>query len=173
MELFNQFGIDIGYVIIGVAAAALLELILIIVLFAKNSGLKKKYKKFMTGAEGSNLEKLVIQKFERLEQIEIEETKIEKQIKKIEKSFVHTYQKMGIVKYDAFKELGGQLSFALALLDKEDNGFLLNAMHSTREGCYTYVKEIIHGEASVVLSEEEKEALEKAKNGDQEHDEKQ
>lgn len=163
MELFNQFGIDIGYVIIGIAAVAIIEFILIIVLFAKNSGIKKKYKAFMTGAEGSNLEKLVLQKFERLEQIEIEETKIENRIGKIEKSFARTYQKMGIVKYDAFKELGGQLSFALALLDEENNGFLLNAMHSTREGCYTYVKEIVNGEASVVLSEEEKQALEKAK----------
>lgn len=164
MELFNSLGIDVGYVVIGIVALGLFELILIIVLFAKNSRLNKKYNTFMTGAEGSSLEKIVLQKFERLEQIEIEEIKIQNSIAKIENTLLGTYQKIGIVKYDAFKELGGQLSFALALLDKENNGFLLNAMHSTREGCYTYVKEIIHGEASVILSEEEKEALDKAIN---------
>ena len=68
---------------------------------------------------------------------------------------------MGIVKYDAFNEMGGKLSFALAMLDGNDSGWILNAMHS-REGCYTYVKEILKGESFVELSEEEAEALDKA-----------
>ena len=54
--------------------------------------------------------------------------------------------------------MGGKLSFALALLDKNNNGFVLNAMHS-REGCYTYIKEIVNGESYIVLAEEEKNAL--------------
>ena len=57
--------------------------------------------------------------------------------------------------------MGGKLSFTLALLTKENNGFVLNAMHS-REGCYTYIKEIINGNSLIILSEEEKEALEVA-----------
>ena len=71
---------------------------------------------------------------------------------------------MGVVKYDAFKEMGGKLSFALALLNDYNDGFIINAMHSTREGCYTYVKEIIKGECEVILAEEEKQALEEAIN---------
>lgn len=58
---------------------------------------------------------------------------------------------------------GGKLSFSLCLLDNENSGFILTAMH-TREGCYTYVKEVIKGEAFVVLASEEKRALEEAKN---------
>ena len=77
--------------------------------------------------------------------------------KKSEKGF----QKTGIVKYDAFNEMGGKLSFAVALLDKNNNGWIMNAMHS-REGCYTYIKEIIKGESYVELAEEEAEALDKA-----------
>ena len=77
--------------------------------------------------------------------------------KKMEKS----YQKVGIVKYDAFNEMGGKLSFALAMLDNNNTGWILNAMHS-REGCYTYVKEIVKGESYVELAEEEAEALDKA-----------
>ena len=67
-----------------------------------------------------------------------------------------TLNKYGIVKYDAFNDVGGKLSFALAMLDKENSGFVLNAIHS-REGCYTYVKEIVKGESYIVLGEEEKE----------------
>ena len=72
-----------------------------------------------------------------------------------------TYQKMGLIKYDAFHEMGGKMSFSLAMLDERDNGFIINAMH-TREGCYTYIKEIVDGNSIIVLSEEEQEALNRA-----------
>ena len=81
--------------------------------------------------------------------------------KEINKKLGSTYYKSGIVKYDAFHEMGGKLSFALAMLDGNDSGWVINAMHS-REGCYTYVKEIVKGESFVELAEEEAEALDKA-----------
>ena len=65
------------------------------------------------------------------------------------------YQKVGIVKYDAFHEMGGELSFALTMLDENNNGWIFNAMHS-REGCYTYIKEVVNGESYIELSSEEK-----------------
>ena len=71
------------------------------------------------------------------------------------------YQKIGIVKYDAFHEMGGDLSFALTMLDENDNGWILNAMHS-REGCYTYIKEVVKGQSYIELAEEESESLERA-----------
>ena len=72
-----------------------------------------------------------------------------------------TFQKVGLVKYDAFNEMGGKLSFSLALLNETNDGFIINAMHS-REGCYTYIKEIMDGNSIIVLAEEEKEALDMA-----------
>ena len=71
------------------------------------------------------------------------------------------YHNVGIVKYDAFHEMGGELSFALTMLDENNNGWIFNAMHS-REGCYTYIKEVVNGESYIELSSEEKECLEKA-----------
>ena len=62
-------------------------------------------------------------------------------IKEISKKMESDYQKLGIVKYDAFNEMGGKLSFALAMLDGNNSGWVINAMHS-REGCYTYVKAV-------------------------------
>lgn len=52
--------------------------------------------------------------------------------------------KYGIVKYDAFDDVGGKLSFAIALLDKNNTGFILNAIHS-RDNCFFYIKEIVKG----------------------------
>ena len=86
----------------------------------------------------------------------------EEDIKKIFSNMKLTFQKIGLVKYDAFNEMGGKLSFSLALLSESNNGFVLNAVHS-REGCYTYIKEIIDGNSVLALAEEEKEALEIAK----------
>ena len=55
------------------------------------------------------------------------------------------FQKIGIVKYNAFKGMGGNLSFALAMLDYTNTGFVLNSVHS-REGCYLYLKDVERGE---------------------------
>ena len=71
------------------------------------------------------------------------------------------FQKVGIIKYDAFSQMGGKLSFCLALLDENNNGFILNSVHST-EGCYSYTKQIIGGESKIDLGKEEAEALQMA-----------
>ena len=73
-----------------------------------------------------------------------------------------TYQKMGIVKYDAFREMSGELSYAVVLLDQEQNGFVINSVYAN-EGNYSYIKEIVKGESQIQLSEEEQKALNKAK----------
>ena len=57
--------------------------------------------------------------------------------------------------------MGGNLSFALALLDYTNTGFVLNSVHS-REGCYLYLKDVERGETEVLLGAEEQEALEQA-----------
>jgi hypothetical protein len=66
--------------------------------------------------------------------------------------------KYGIVKYDAFDDVGGKLSFALAMLDQTDTGFVLNAIHS-KENCFLYIKEVMNGESYIILSDEEIQAL--------------
>ena len=75
-----------------------------------------------------------------------------------------TRQKLGLVKYDAFKEMGGKLSFTLALLDENNNGFLMNSVHSS-DGCYSYTKRVKNGDSEIALSNEEKVAIERAMKG--------
>ena len=79
----------------------------------------------------------------------------------LNKRLENSFSKVGIVKYDAFKQMGGLLSFSLALLNEKDSGFVINSVHST-EGCYTYIKEITAGICEMDLSSEEKEALSRA-----------
>lgn len=153
----------IDFIVIGFAAILLIMFVCLIILFVKSSKLKKRYKKFMDGADGKSLEVQFENKFNQLKELKDQSSVQAEQIKKIFENLAITYQKIGIVKYDAFQEMGGKLSFTLAILNDENDGFVLNSMHSTREGCYTYVKEIIKGESFVVLSSEEKLALEEAK----------
>ena len=115
----------------------------------------------MRGKDGKTLEESMKERFAEVEAI-LKYTKQNRlDIQKINKKLESTYQKLGIVKYDAFNEMGGKLSFALAMLDDNNNGWIINAMHS-REGCYTYVKEIVKGESYVELAEEEAKALDRA-----------
>lgn len=162
MSLFDDYGIDIGYVVIGMAGVILFLFILLLITMIKDANTRKKYRKFMDGEDGKNLEKAILDKFSAIDELTQDTKNIHKQIENIDGRLITAYQKIGLVKYDAFKEIGGKLSFVLVLLTAENNGFILNSMHSTREGCYTYTKEVVNGEASVILSEEERQALEEA-----------
>lgn len=155
-------GIDSDYIIIGLVAITFILLILYIVNIVQIAQLKKRYRIFMSGKNAKNLEKTLIERLDQVDGLLEANAANEKDIKTLFANMKFTFQKVGLVKYDAFNEMGGKLSFSLALLSETDNGFVMNAVHS-REGCYTYVKEIIDGNAIIVLSEEEKEALEIAK----------
>ena len=85
-------------------------------------------------------------------------------IKNLYKKQRFNFQKIGINKYDAFQEMGGNLSFALALLDENDNGFIINSVHNIQSS-YCYAKEVKGGKCSINLSKDEEIALDKALNG--------
>ena len=72
-----------------------------------------------------------------------------------------SFQKCGVVRYDAFEGMGGKVSFAMALLDYTNTGVIINCMHSAT-GCFLYVKEVDAGTTEVQLGAEEKGALERA-----------
>ena len=145
---------------LGITPAFIFLLLFVILLFLlyvnvtmKYNRLKSSYMTFMRGKDGKTLEESMKERFAEVDTI----LKVTKQnrsdIREINRRLEGNYQKLGIIKYDAFNEMGGKLSFALAMLDGKNNGWVINAMHS-REGCYTYVKEIVKGESYVELAEE-------------------
>ena len=151
--------------ILGVSAVVMVFVlaVLLIVSLIKIRKLNKKYGAFMKGANGKDLESAVLTRFSEMDKMKTDIEFIFSKLNIACDMLLTAYQKMSIVKYDAFKEMGGKLSFSMALLDDKNSGCILTSVH-TREGCYTYVKEIIKGESFVVLSEEERRALDEAKN---------
>lgn len=151
--------------ILSIAAVvmAFILAVLLIISLVKIRKLNQKYKAFMKGANGKDLEASVLTRFGEIDKMKTDIEYIYGKLNIACDMLLTAYQKMSIVKYDAFKEMGGKLSFSLAMLDDKNNGYILTSVH-TREGCYTYAKEIIKGESFVVLSEEERRALEEAKN---------
>lgn len=154
-------GIDSDYVIVGLAALTILLLLIVFINIIQMHKLKKKYKMFMDGKNAKTLEESIMSRMDQIDRLISSTQKNEFDIQKIYKNMKTTFQKVGLVKYDAFHEMGGKLSFSLALLNEINDGFIINAMHS-REGCYTYIKEIIDGNSIIALADEEKEALDMA-----------
>ena len=159
----KYLGFDSDIVIIALAALLLIFIILTVINMSQMRKLKKNYKIFMSGKNANNLEDTLFKRLEQLDQLMKVASTNEKNIKILFKSMRPSYQKMGLIKYDALHEMGGKLSFSLAMLDMRNNGFILNAMH-TRDGCYTFIKEIIAGNSIIVLSAEEQQALDRAMN---------
>lgn len=161
LESIGLGGLDIAYVLIGMIVFMLLLLILVIVQFVEMNKLKKKYGRFMKGKDGQSMEEEIIGLYDENSLIKEESKKNRKEINTLKKRMEFCYQKFGVVKYDAFQQMGGQLSFSIALLDEKNDGFILNSVHSS-EGCYTYTKEIQGGECEITLGDEERKALDKA-----------
>lgn len=163
INLQELTGIRLDLFVIALAALVVVLIIILIVNSVKMSKLKKNYKIFMEGKDAKSLEDTLIRRLDQIDDLMESDKENKEAIQVVLDHLDATYQKVGLVKYDAFNEMGGKLSFSLALLNRKNDGFIINAMHS-REGCYTYIKEIISGNSVILLSEEEKEALEEAVN---------
>lgn len=118
----------------------------------------------MLGKDGANLENDIMTLYEDNKFMKLSIDRNRESIKELSKKQETAFQKLGLVKYDAFTEMGGKLSFALALLDEKNNGFIINSVHSS-EGCYSYTKWVKEGDSQLALSNEEKVAVERAING--------
>lgn len=146
----------------------LLLLVLIIILAVitvsmslRLSRLTKKYQMFMKGRDGESMERVFESRLEEMERIgeQCDNNKSDVDMLKENKRVTLTHY--GIVKYDAFDDVGGKMSFALAMLDDSNTGFILNTIHS-RDNCFQYIKEVVKGESYIMLSNEEVEALKAA-----------
>ena len=119
--IFDSIGIDPGIVII-------ILLIVVLVLIASTvssnmrlTRLERKYKMFMKGSDAQSLEKTFVRKFAQIDHLFEAKEDHEKAIRTLAKHFKLLYSKYGVEKYDAFDDVGGKLSFALALLDRSDS----------------------------------------------------
>jgi hypothetical protein len=160
---FSSLGFDPGVILVVLMLLMVFVLLYLVRVSMKLTRFEKRNKIFMRGKNAESLEQAFERKFLDVDKL-VEVTKNQQiEINHLKEKLSKTCNKIGIVKYDAFPDVGGKLSFALAMLDNENSGFVLNTIHS-REGCYTYIKEIVKGESYIVLGQEEKEALRHAVN---------
>lgn len=157
-EIFDSIGISTDLVVIILIAIVFFQFIWILVIISKYNKLNKRISKFTTGNDAANLEEVITKRFSEIRQIVKNEKQQNKDIETINDKFLTTFCKIGLVKYDAFKEMSGKLSFSLALLTENHDGIIITSMHS-REGCFTYCKEVTNEESYYILSEEERLAL--------------
>ena len=160
--ILSQLGINAELMVVVLLVLWIISFIILIVLLVKYNTMKASYTMFMKGSDGESLEEQIGSLFNDIAVLKLSSEKNRNDIRKIIENLKDTYQRVGIVKYDAFKEVGGTLSFVLTLLTKENDGFIMNSMHSNKEGCYIYIKEVKAGEVFMNLSEEERQSLEQA-----------
>ena len=161
LDTIGLSGMDTGFLFIGLIVLFVMVIVLMVMVTKQNRQmrqLKTRVDKFMGGKSARGLEETIVTLLDDYEMLKENAKDNARDIKTIYKNMRSAYQKMGIVKYDAFQQMGGQLSFCLALLDEDNNGFIINSVHST-EGCYSYTKEIREGESDVPLGKEEEEAM--------------
>ncbi len=160
-NLLNSLGIgnwDMGIVLLVFAGLIFVLLVMCIILCIEHGKLKKRYLRFSQGRDGKSLEKEIGDIFAENAKLREITDKNRRDIKLLFRKMETTFQKVGLIKYDAFPQMGGKLSFSLCMLDEKNNGFILNSVHGS-DGCYTYSKEIKAGKCDLVLGVEEQNAL--------------
>ena len=141
-----------------------LSLILLILNHLKLTKLKNEYSEFMKKlGNGKNIDENLKVYMDRVQKVEDLNKEIIQYCERLDKTVDTCIQKIGIVRYNAFKDVGSNLSFTLALLDNNNNGVVLNGIYS-RDNSNIYAKPIKDGKSEYILSDEEKEAIEKAIN---------
>ncbi|MBP5461827.1 MAG: DUF4446 family protein [Lachnospiraceae bacterium] len=161
LGIFESLGIDTEYLLLAMLVMLAILFVLSIVMIAKYNQLATKYRKFMKGANGKSLEDRILTRFREIDSNKAQITDAVSRIKILEDARDTSFKKIAVKRYDAFAEMGGKLSYSLCLLNDDNDGFIMTSMHN-RDGCYTYVKEVIKGNTFVILSDEEKEVLDEA-----------
>ncbi len=163
MEIITNI-INSEYFLIFIAGVNILLLILYICNLLKLKKINKNYNLFMKKlGNGNNIEDMLNKYINKVEEVNERNEEIIKYCNRLDKEISLCIKKIGIIRYSAFKDTGSDLSFAVALLNDNNDGVLLNGIYS-REMSNIYAKQITSGKTNNKLSDEEKQALEIALN---------
>lgn len=157
-QLSNMVMSNLQYVLLGMTVMILLALLVFISINVRLAKMNKKYRTMMQGVEGENLEKLLIAHIGEVKQVARKVETLSDDCKRLEQISKDCVQKVALVRFNAFDDVGSDLSFSIALLDSYNNGIVISSIYGRNE-FRTYSKPIISGASSYLLTEEEKEAL--------------
>ena len=166
MEIIMDFIKQDTFLLVWLIITVLL-LLGFIIMISKLYSLNKKYRTFIEKlGNGKNIEEDLETYMYRVEKVEKQNAGITNYIKTLDEDLTKCIQKVGIVRYNAFKDTGSDLSFTLALLDEHNDGVVLNGIYS-REMSNIYAKPIKNGKSTYTMSEEEAQAVQKAINSEE------
>lgn len=161
MQNINPIINNIGLPILISYAISLILLILIIVLISWNRKIEKRYRKLTRGTNSKNIETIIHNYYEKIDQSKEQLEDLKKSILENSKICKKAITKIELMRYKAFEDVGGDLSFSIAMLDAEDNGIVITSIYSRAES-NVYAKPIEKGISKYDLSREETEVLDRA-----------
>lgn len=161
-ELVRIYNIEI---ILGLLVAFLVLLALYLIAEIRISKLKDRYNQLVRGYDGIDIEDLLIKNGSEIDELKREITNLNKELDSLEMKLTFAIQKVGFVRYNAFGDMGSELSFSIAFLDNFLNGFILTSIYG-REHSTCYAKPIKDGKSIYPLSAEEIQAIDRAIKGE-------
>lgn len=159
MKIFND---NMPIIVICLSSLSILLLILVIVLFSKLGSLRSRYNAMMKGEQtGANFEHMLLDHIHATQQVADENARLKEEIDRISTLLNLALTRIGVVRFSAFADTGGDLSYAVAMLDQHNDGIIFSSIFG-RDGSRSYAKPIINGKSEYKLSNEEEQALKEA-----------
>ncbi|MCF8565700.1 DUF4446 family protein [Alicyclobacillus tolerans] len=146
----------IGFIAAGVIS--LVSLILAFVALSSTSSLKKKFKKWKGIHSTADLEEVYARTLDAVADLRQQLAAAEEEVSRLQEAVKTKIATAKVLRYNAFHELGSDLSFSVALLDEEQNGVVLSSIYG-RDESRTYAKPVVHGNSSYALTDEEQEVI--------------
>ena len=125
--------------------------------------LSNHYRRLIGKSKKEDLKEILDGQLVKMNEVVEALTETKKRIHSIESDLPNNLKKVGLVRFNPYREMGGNQSFSLAVLDQEGSGVVISALHS-RDSTRVYAKPVVLGkESKYSLSDEEKEAVKIAK----------
>ena len=158
LSIINSYG---AYIFIGMGVVIVFLFILIMILFRSLNKVENRYRKLMRGANSKNIEELIMGYLDKVDKANEKSQEAIDECKRLEIKMKDCIQKVAIMRYKAFENVGSDLSFSIAMLDDKNDGVILTGIYGRQEST-TYAKPIDKGISRYDLSEEEMSVLNKA-----------
>jgi hypothetical protein len=149
------------YIAIGAAALSVILALVLGWLWMRVQRIDRVRKQFLVDDENKNIDDVIVRHNEEIKRTGSRLEEVAQQVVGLQNANRKNFQKIGFVRFNPFGDAGGSISFVLALLDADDNGFVISSLHG-REGNRTYAKEVKKGISKSQLTEEETRAIKEA-----------
>ncbi len=157
----NQINHYAGWIMLGLSLLVVITLVLLTMLSIRLRRVQNSWGNLMSGAQSGNIEHILYDHLRERVRIESDIAQIQKRLDQLESKMTTTHRYVGLVRFDAFSDVGGEQSFSLAIYDEMGRGAVITSIVG-RDSCRVYCKELANGRADRDLSREEQMAVEAA-----------